>query len=289
MVLVALAVAVAGEEEQTPMKRVSNGSEAGSGSGIAFCGALTDYPKDLEALQKLPFTEENRVEIAKVFYEWAAADPVAALQRANEEKDPAWRNELIAGMVGPISFRDLHLSLRLLAQTPDKASRALAIRSFARCRASVNLPETLEWVANFTDEQERAIAYRSLVGSWSEKDPTAAASYYVKQGTEQDRECLRQTLQIWGKSDPVKAIAWLNDPPVSLAGNAYSEVIVAASDANPRLAVVAALSIDGDPFVKAAVVRAAFAAWKTASPQDAEEFLSRLPESEVKRGLQSPK
>ncbi len=182
-------------------------------------------------------------EMSNVMRGWASNDPKAAAASALGLAPGKVRDAAVLQVLESCVAEDHDLSIRLLAELPRASDRANAISniafrlgnsdpkaaadfvlqlplssqqnvamSIARNYARQDVAGALQWAAALTSPDTRNQATTSILQSWAEDDPRAAANYCVK-NVPDDTQAISSVVSDWMQTDPQAALSWASALP----------------------------------------------------------------------------
>jgi hypothetical protein len=295
--------------------------------------AARDVTAALAAAEELPKGELQSRSLGAILGAWSQRDPAAAAGYLQQSSATALRRELIPQIA--TAWRDVNpaAAMEWAQSLPDKIERgqaasyaikglaerdpsaaaafldlsdcfqpgyALPWRTVAEQWAKTDVQAAVKWTENIPDEKLRRAAFASLVTSWAERDPKAAASFALALPEEEDplaprtyrghtdkQRAIAEIVQEWSSVDPRAALKWIEQLP---RAQQHEHAMTAAemwARSNPKEAaefVVTAMppgDIQQDAALKVATT------WSDTDPLAAAQWVLQFPDGPGKERVLS--
>ncbi|MEM9384497.1 MAG: hypothetical protein AAGA68_05505 [Pseudomonadota bacterium] len=166
---------------------------------------------------------QHRQAVQTLAYQWAVAEPYAALAWARELDDGA-RREAIGSVLGTLAQRDLFAATELLG-TLSGADRHHALQGVAQRYASQRPQQMLQWLEAYEGEPGYDDALRNAISTWMRNDPNAAFDAVLRQFEATALQDLAPSMMMsWSQRDPASAAAAIERMPETLQASTASTV-----------------------------------------------------------------
>lgn len=126
------------------------------------------------ALDGVPASESKDRAVAMVAGTWGAADPLAALEWAGQQPDPAMREKAAGATVEAWAAEDAWGASEWIKAQPPGESRDMAAHHLAQALRTEEPESAWEWAADIGDAATRMEAQLAVLRKWRDSSPGEA-------------------------------------------------------------------------------------------------------------------
>ncbi|MGE9270840.1 MAG: hypothetical protein ACQKBU_08550 [Verrucomicrobiales bacterium] len=194
-------------------------------------GNMTEYGLLLTAwakadpLSALDYAEENtgtRFARNTILTSWAGTDPYAAIQWAEDHHEGDDANPWMVGVIKGIAANDPALATQLLTEMPYSGERGDAMAAMIPQILAQGTDSARDWVTTIEDERLRNGAMSRLAESLARTDPEGTADWLASNSTDATRRSMDNVIRTWASQDLTAATNYFENLP---AGDARTNAL----------------------------------------------------------------
>lgn len=246
-----------------------------------FLGSLVESWSNLDPEASSKFMDDlgdtkNNLNIPvrnEIAYNWATLEPSAALDWVGKQKDKDFVQlpELYDAAIRGWCLKDLNAAATYVRQHLDEPVGKDSVGSVAQALFDHNIDDATSWIGHLPNGDQRNEAESTIAGTWSQKDPTAAAKWLTTLPESEQTSLVSTIARNWSQSNWQEASQWIG----TLTGDVRDTALVSAVNREGATEIESlslALSI-GNPERQDNTIENVIRNWSYRDPDAAENWV----------------
>lgn len=157
---------------------------------------------------------------------WAADNPDAALQWAEANYDGDGQNPWVVGVIRGIANTNSQKATEIMNTMEFSQQRSQALQAIVPHITSLGQEKSIEWLESIEDERLRNGATRRVVAELAQQDPKSTAAWVTTLEAGDNRtRAIGEVADNWADADLASAVAWTETLQGAEKANAARELI----------------------------------------------------------------
>jgi hypothetical protein len=154
--------------------------------------------------------------LAEILKVWMAEDPSAALTWIEQLPEGLATGDVLAALSRALADEDPHQAIEVTARMPEGKAQNSALGKLMRSWGGKDFAGALQW-AREQDEDMQLTLLPPLVSQLAPRDTSAALELALSIRGEDGQRAVRSVLRSWTMKDPAAAAAWAAEQPNNAA------------------------------------------------------------------------